>query len=89
LFSLLARALNFPIAVRPPKANREWITRLLVSDLSSVRWDAWVEFDTSGNGVSKRVFTILPAVAAGVTAREGLSAVASFNAARAASVAYS
>jgi hypothetical protein len=35
------------------------------------------------------VFTILPAVAAGVTAREGLSAVASLNAARAASVAYS
>src|ERR1700722_4401194 len=27
--ALLARALNFPIAVRPPKANREWITRLL------------------------------------------------------------
>ncbi len=25
----LARALQFPIAVRPPKANREWITRLL------------------------------------------------------------
>lgn len=25
----LARALDFPIAVRPPKANREWITRLL------------------------------------------------------------
>lgn len=27
--ALLARALQFPIAVRPPKANREWITRLL------------------------------------------------------------
>jgi 2-keto-3-deoxy-L-rhamnonate aldolase RhmA len=27
--ALLARALNFPIVVRPPKANREWITRLL------------------------------------------------------------
>lgn len=27
--ALLARALPFPIAVRPPKANREWITRLL------------------------------------------------------------
>ena len=27
--AILARALNFPIAVRPPKANREWITRLL------------------------------------------------------------
>ena len=27
--ALLARALNFPITVRPPKANREWITRLL------------------------------------------------------------
>jgi 2-keto-3-deoxy-L-rhamnonate aldolase RhmA len=27
--ALLARALDFPIAVRPPKANREWITRLL------------------------------------------------------------
>ena len=26
---VLARALDFPIAVRPPKANREWITRLL------------------------------------------------------------
>lgn len=25
----MARALDFPIAVRPPKANREWITRLL------------------------------------------------------------
>ena len=25
----LARALDFPIAVRPPKSNREWITRLL------------------------------------------------------------
>ena len=27
--AVLSRALNFPIAVRPPKANREWITRLL------------------------------------------------------------
>ncbi len=27
--ALLARALDFPIAVRPPVANREWITRLL------------------------------------------------------------
>ena len=27
--ALVARALDFPIAVRPPKANREWITRLL------------------------------------------------------------
>jgi 2-dehydro-3-deoxyglucarate aldolase/4-hydroxy-2-oxoheptanedioate aldolase len=27
--ALVSRALNFPIAVRPPKANREWITRLL------------------------------------------------------------
>jgi 2-keto-3-deoxy-L-rhamnonate aldolase RhmA len=27
--AMLARALDFPIAVRPPKANREWITRLL------------------------------------------------------------
>ena len=27
--AMLARALNFPITVRPPKANREWITRLL------------------------------------------------------------
>jgi len=27
--ALLSRALNFPIAVRPPHANREWITRLL------------------------------------------------------------
>jgi 2-dehydro-3-deoxyglucarate aldolase/4-hydroxy-2-oxoheptanedioate aldolase len=25
----MARALDFPIAVRPPRANREWITRLL------------------------------------------------------------
>ena len=25
----MARALDFPIQVRPPKANREWITRLL------------------------------------------------------------
>ncbi len=28
-FALVARALDFPIAVRPPRANREWITRLL------------------------------------------------------------
>jgi 2-keto-3-deoxy-L-rhamnonate aldolase RhmA len=28
-FASLARALDFPIAVRPPIANREWITRLL------------------------------------------------------------
>lgn len=28
-FALLSRALDFPIQVRPPKANREWITRLL------------------------------------------------------------
>jgi 2-keto-3-deoxy-L-rhamnonate aldolase RhmA len=27
--ALLARGLNFPIVVRPPTANREWITRLL------------------------------------------------------------
>jgi 2-keto-3-deoxy-L-rhamnonate aldolase RhmA len=27
--AVLARALDFPITVRPPKANREWITRLL------------------------------------------------------------
>ncbi len=27
--ALLARAIDFPIVVRPPKANREWITRLL------------------------------------------------------------
>ena len=27
--AILARALEFPIAVRPPHANREWITRLL------------------------------------------------------------
>ena len=27
--AMLARALEFPIAVRPPHANREWITRLL------------------------------------------------------------
>jgi 2-keto-3-deoxy-L-rhamnonate aldolase RhmA len=27
--ALLARALDFPIAVRMPRANREWITRLL------------------------------------------------------------
>ena len=27
--AVLARALDFPIAVRPPAANREWITRLL------------------------------------------------------------
>jgi len=26
--AVLARALDFPIVVRPPKANREWITRL-------------------------------------------------------------
>lgn len=27
--ALVARALDFPIAVRPPVANREWLTRLL------------------------------------------------------------
>jgi 2-keto-3-deoxy-L-rhamnonate aldolase RhmA len=27
--AVVARAIDFPIAVRPPKANREWITRLL------------------------------------------------------------
>jgi 2-keto-3-deoxy-L-rhamnonate aldolase RhmA len=27
--ALVARAIDFPIVVRPPKANREWITRLL------------------------------------------------------------
>src|SRR6478609_4798896 len=27
--AMLARALEFPIAVRPPHANREWITRVL------------------------------------------------------------
>ena len=27
--ALVARAIDVPIAVRPPKANREWITRLL------------------------------------------------------------
>ena len=27
--ALLSRALDFPIQIRPPKANREWITRLL------------------------------------------------------------
>lgn len=27
--ALLARALDFPIVVRPPEANREWMTRLL------------------------------------------------------------
>src|SRR5947207_15123518 len=28
--AVLARALDFPLAVRPPEGNREWITRLLV-----------------------------------------------------------
>src|ERR1700736_1683109 len=28
-FAVLARALNFPLVVRPPAGNREWITRLL------------------------------------------------------------
>src|SRR5947207_724191 len=27
--AILARALNFPLVVRPPEGNREWITRLL------------------------------------------------------------
>lgn len=27
--AVVARALDFPLVVRPPKANREWITRLL------------------------------------------------------------
>jgi 2-keto-3-deoxy-L-rhamnonate aldolase RhmA len=29
--AILARALDFPIVVRPPDANREWITRLLAA----------------------------------------------------------
>ncbi len=28
-FAVMARALDFPLMVRPPEANREWITRLL------------------------------------------------------------
>ncbi len=28
-FAILSRALNFPLVVRPPDGNREWITRLL------------------------------------------------------------
>lgn len=28
-FAVLARALDFPLVVRPPEGNREWITRLL------------------------------------------------------------
>jgi 2-keto-3-deoxy-L-rhamnonate aldolase RhmA len=31
--AVLSRALNFPIAERPPKTNREWITRLLDVDV--------------------------------------------------------
>src|SRR4029077_8188150 len=27
--AVLSRALNFPLVVRPPEGNREWITRLL------------------------------------------------------------
>jgi 2-keto-3-deoxy-L-rhamnonate aldolase RhmA len=27
--AMVARALDFPLVIRPPKANREWITRLL------------------------------------------------------------
>jgi 2-keto-3-deoxy-L-rhamnonate aldolase RhmA len=27
--AVLARAMNFPMVVRPPEGNREWITRLL------------------------------------------------------------
>ena len=33
-FASLGRALDFPVMVRPPEANREWITRLL--DLSLI-----------------------------------------------------
>ena len=28
-FAAMGRALDFPVMVRPPEANREWITRLL------------------------------------------------------------
>ena len=34
--ALLARALDFPIVVRPPEANREWITRLLDAGVQNI-----------------------------------------------------
>jgi len=34
--AVLSRALDFPIAVRPPKANREWITRLLDAGVMNI-----------------------------------------------------
>ncbi|MFW6174609.1 MAG: HpcH/HpaI aldolase family protein [Chloroflexota bacterium] len=35
--ALLSRALDFPIVVRPPEGNREWITRLLDSGVWCLR----------------------------------------------------
>jgi 2-keto-3-deoxy-L-rhamnonate aldolase RhmA len=34
--AVLARALSFPLVVRPPAANREWVTRLLPEIARSV-----------------------------------------------------
>ncbi|MBM3956946.1 MAG: hypothetical protein FJ313_02700, partial [Gemmatimonadetes bacterium] len=35
--ALLARALEFPIVVRPPEGSREWVTRLLDSGVWNVQ----------------------------------------------------
>ncbi len=35
--AILARALDFPMVVRPPEGNREWITRLLDAGVPAAR----------------------------------------------------
>ncbi len=43
--AVLARALDFPIVVRPPAANREWITRLLDAGVWNIHCP---QVDTAG-----------------------------------------
>ena len=61
--ALLARALNFPIAARPPKANREWITRLLDVGVWNPALSAGGEQGTCRR--DRRRFTLCTAGAAG------------------------
>ena len=61
--ALLARALNFPIAVRPPKANREWITRLLDVGVWNPALSSGGEHGTCRR--DRRRFTLCTAGAAG------------------------
>src|SRR5262249_19872057 len=47
--AILARALDFPMVVRPPEGNREWITRLLDAGV----WNLHVpQVDTPGQAAS-------------------------------------